>query len=369
MIKKKLRVNTNQKSYDILIGNNLINNAGNFLQNHIKNQRVFVITNKTINKLYYTSLEKSLTKKNIKTYKIIIGEGENHKNIKTINSICSTLLNYKINRDDTLIAFGGGVIGDIVGFTASITLRGVNFIQIPTTLLAQVDSSVGGKTGINTKVGKNLIGTFFQPNLVLADVSLLRSLSHREFLAGYAEVIKYGLIMDKSFFNWLLKNERGISKREVKYIIEIVFRSCKNKAKIVNKDENEKNIRALLNFGHTFGHAIESLNNYKKSIIHGEAVSVGILMAIELSLLEGKIKKEIEEKVKAHFHQMQLKSSIPNKLKSKISVPKFINAMQSDKKVKDNTLNLILLNEVGNAIIVNNFSKSNLRKVIKKHIE
>ena len=201
----------------------------------------------------------------------------------------------RVDRNDTLIAFGGGVIGDIVGFTASITLRGINFIQIPTTLLSQVDSAVGGKTGVNTKEGKNLIGTFYQPKLVISDVSLLKSLPKREILSGYAEIIKYGLIMDKRFLNWLLDNESKLMTFNKKYLIEAVFHSCKNKAIIVRKDEKEKNIRAILNLGHTFGHAIEAINNYQKSLTHGEAVSIGILMALDMSSLQGNsLNKNIE---------------------------------------------------------------------------
>ena len=367
-MKKTLEVKTGTDEYKILIGDNILLSSGSLIKKKLINPRVFIITNKLIYKLYGKKLENSLKKNKISFNKIIINDGEKYKNIKTINLITSKLLKYKVDRNDTLIAFGGGVIGDIVGFSASITLRGINFIQIPTTLLSQVDSAVGGKTGVNTKEGKNLIGTFYQPKLVISDVSLLKSLPKREILSGYAEIIKYGLIMDKRFLNWLLDNESKLMTFNKKYLIEAVFHSCKNKAIIVRKDEKEKNIRAILNLGHTFGHAIEAINNYQKSLTHGEAVSIGILMALDMSSLQGNSLNKNINKIKDHFQKLKMKTKIPNNIKRKTSLKKFKETMNSDKKVKNNHINLILLRNLGKAYLANRYSNRKLDSVINEYI-
>ena len=283
MNKKILKVATSQGKYSIIIGHNTISDIGKYLKPILNNNRVFIISSRRIAKIYKGKLLNILNKNNIDAIFIVIKDGENQKNFDTISKISNTLLKKGIDRNDALIAFGGGVIGDITGFVSSITLRGVKFIQIPTTLLAQVDSSVGGKTGINTSHGKNLIGTFFQPKIVIIDINFLVTLPRRELLSGYAEIIKYGLIMDRSFFKWLVSNGKNVLKLDRKVLIKSIYYSCKNKAKIVNKDEKEKNIRALLNLGHTFGHAIESINKYKQNINHGEAVSIGMVFALKLS--------------------------------------------------------------------------------------
>ncbi len=366
MMKKTLDVKAGNIKYKIFIGNNILQTSGLLIKSKLINQRVFIITNKLINKLHGNKLENSLKKNKISFSKIIINDGESYKSIDTVNVIISRLLKQKVDRNDTLIAFGGGVIGDIVGFVASITLRGINFIQIPTTLLSQVDSSVGGKTGINTLEGKNLVGTFYQPKLVISDVSLLKTLPRREILSGYAEIIKYGLIMDKKFLNWLLKNELKLKKFNDKYLIEAVFHSCKNKAIIVRKDEKEKNIRAILNLGHTFGHAIEAIKNYHKSLTHGEAVSIGILMALDMSSEDGKISDF--HKIKAHFKRLKMRTSIPNNIKNKTTLKKFKNIMSLDKKVKNNHVNLILIKNLGKAYVANKYSKDKLDNVIKNYI-
>ena len=368
MMKKILKVETGKINYKIFIGNNILSNSGNIIKRELINSRVFIITNKLVNKFYGKKLEKSLKKNKISYNKIIINDGEQYKNIDTINFITSKLLKYKVDRNDTLIAFGGGVIGDLVGFAASITLRGINFIQIPTTLLSQVDSSVGGKTGINTREGKNLIGTFYQPRLVISDISLLKTLPKREILSGYAEVIKYGLIMDKKFLNWLIKNEIKLQKFDQKYLIEAVFHSCKNKAIIVRKDEKEKNIRAILNLGHTFGHTIEALNKYHKSLTHGEAVSIGILMALDMSSENGKTSKINFDKIKTHFMRLKMKTTIPSNIRNKTTLKKFKEIMSSDKKVKNNHINLILIKNLGKAYMTNKYSINKLDGIIKKYI-
>lgn len=362
---KTLKVTTPLKKYNIIIGNNIIASSGKYSKKYLKSDRVFIVTNKLLKSLYLKKIKNSFVKHGITVSEIIINDSESKKNLESVKILTSHLLKNKVDRNDTLIALGGGVIGDLVGFVASITLRGINFIQIPTTLLSQVDSSVGGKTGVNTPLGKNLIGSFYQPALVISDVGILKSLNKREVLSGYAEVIKYGIIMDKAFFNWLLKNDKHFLNQNANYLIEIVYKSCKNKAKIVNQDEKEKNIRALLNLGHTFGHAIEALNNYKKTVVHGEAVAIGIIMALELSFLEGKISKDIINKIESHFDKIGIKRKIPNQLKRHLNTSQFIEAMSSDKKVKNKKINLILCKSIGEAYITDTFKHKNMKKVIK----
>ncbi len=362
---KTLKVTTPLKKYNIIIGNNIIASSGKYSKKYLKSDRVFIVTNKLLKSLYLKKIKNSFVKHGITVSEIIINDSESKKNLESVKILTSHLLKNKVDRNDTLIALGGGVIGDLVGFVASITLRGINFIQIPTTLLSQVDSSVGGKTGVNTPLGKNLIGSFYQPALVISDVGILKSLNKREVLSGYAEVIKYGIIMDKVFFNWLLKNDKHFLNQNANYLIEIVYKSCKNKAKIVNQDEKEKNIRALLNLGHTFGHAIEALNNYKKTVVHGEAVAIGIMMALELSFLEGKISKDIINKIESHFDKIGIKRKIPKQLKQHLNTSKFIEAMSSDKKVKNKKINLILCKSIGEAYITDTFKHKNMKKVIK----
>ena len=365
MKNKILLVPLKNQSYKIIIGNDIIRNAGTIIKRVIKKPKVFIVTNKLLKKHHLSKLLISLKKSKIEYKTILINDGEKEKNISTVKKISDELLNSKIDRDDTLIAFGGGVLGDIVGFVASITLRGVDFIQIPTTLLAQVDSSVGGKTGVNTSHGKNLIGTFNQPILVLSDVSLLKTLDKRELKAGYSEIIKYALIMDDNFFSWLDKNFKKIDQVSDSKLIEAVYRSCKNKAHIVKMDVRESGVRAYLNYGHTFGHALEKLNNYRDTIKHGEAVSIGMLMASYMSFLEGHLSDKELNKINDQFRNTSLLTVIPKKLKDKLSTSVIQNTMLSDKKVKNGKINLVLLKKIGKAFVTNKYKQNNLKKVIK----
>ena len=368
MNKKTLKINTNQNTYQIIIGKNTLSNLGKYLKPYLINKRVFIITNKTVSSLYSKKLEQILKKQKIVTTFIILKDGEGEKNFKTIAKLSNFLLKKDIERNDSIIAFGGGVIGDIAGFVASITLRGIQCIQIPTTLLSQVDSSIGGKTGVNTPQGKNLIGTFFQPKIVIIDVNLLSTLPKRELLSGYAEILKYGLIMDSNFYKWLEINGKKIIAGDQNKIIEAIYNSCKNKAKIVSKDEKEKNVRALLNFGHTFGHAIELLNNYKKNINHGEAVSVGMIFALKLSRELDLINEKSFKRVLNHFENVGLPLFLSKSFKNKISLQIFLSAMMKDKKVKKGKINLILLKRIGKSFITNKFPSKQLNKVILSQI-
>jgi len=369
MNKKVLKVTTPQGKYPIIIGHNIIADIGTYLKPILKNNRVFIVTSKKVIKIYKKKLLNILNKNNISAELIIINDDEKQKNFNTISKISNTLLKKGIDRNDSLIAFGGGVIGDITGFVSSITLRGIRFIQIPTTLLAQVDSSVGGKTGVNTSQGKNLIGTFFQPKVVIIDTNFLSSLPKRELLSGYAEIIKYGLIMDHAFFKWLELNGRKIIRLDKRILIRSIYNSCRNKAKIVNKDEKEKNVRALLNLGHTFGHAIESINKYKKNINHGEAVSIGIVFALKLSQELNHLSGKTVDKTIDHLKNVGLPTALPPSFKKKTNLKQFLSAMQKDKKVKKGKINLVLLKKIGKAFVTNKFSEEKLNKVILSQIK
>ena len=368
MKNKKLHISTFNKKYPIIIGSNIFKNFRKYIFPYISNNRIFILTDKNITEIFKRDLNKIKKDKKLSIDIIILGTGEKQKNIKNINMICNALLKKNISRDDTIIALGGGVVGDITGFVSSIVLRGINYIQIPTTLLSQVDSSVGGKTGINSKYGKNLIGSFYQPSLVLIDINFLTKLNDREMTAGYAEIFKYSLIFDIKFFNWLITNGKKVMNRNKEALIYAIFHSCRCKAKIVSLDEKEKNIRALLNFGHTFGHVIEQTNEYKTNINHGEAVAMGMIMALKLSSEINLISINELNKIINHFKLLNLPTSIPNSLKKNLSLKKFINVMNKDKKTKNNIINLILLKKIGKAYQTNKFSNKLLNKTIKDSI-
>ena len=369
MNKKVLQVRTDQGKYPIIIGNNTILDLGIYLKPFLINKRVFVITSNKVIKIYKKKLLRILKKNNIEAFFIVLKDGEDQKNIDTISKISNTLLKKGIDRNDSIIAFGGGVIGDIAGFVSSITLRGMQLVQIPTTLLSQVDSSVGGKTGVNTSQGKNLIGTFFQPKVVIIDISFLSSLPRRELLSGYAEILKYGLIMDFNFYKWLEFNGKKVTNLNKKSLIQAIYNSCKNKAKIVNEDEKERNVRALLNFGHTFGHAIESINKYKKNINHGEAVSIGMVFALKLSQKLNLLNVKTVEKIIKHFKDVGLPTILPRSFRKRVTLKKFLSVMKKDKKVKRGRVNLILLKKIGKAFISNQFSEKKLNEVILSQIK
>lgn len=365
---KTLKISTTNKSYPIIIGSNIFRNFNKFIKPYISSNKMFIITDKNINNLFKKELDRIKKNKEILTEVIIIGVGERQKSMRNINSLCDKFLKKGISRNDTVIALGGGVVGDITGFVSSIVLRGVNFIQIPTTLLAQVDSSVGGKTGVNSRYGKNLIGSFYQPSLVLIDTNFLLKLSSREMIAGYAEIFKYGLISDIKFFKWLLTNGQKIMKKDKDSLIHAIYQSCRNKSEIVNLDEKENDIRALLNFGHTFGHVIEQTNDYKTNLNHGEAVAIGMVMASKLSASMNLISSNACDKIIKHFESVNLPTSIPKSLRNKLSVKKFLSVMMKDKKTKNNKINLILLKKIGEAFQTNKFSNKLLISVIKNSI-
>ena len=362
---KIIKLKSKNINYSILIGNGIYKNTGNIVKKYLLKKRVFIVCDQVVYNLYKKSLSASFKQANIEAIFISIKVDEKRKNISTVSKLASKILSLDIDRKDTIIAFGGGILGDIVGFTASIVLRGINYIQIPTTLLSQVDSSVGGKTGVNSSNGKNLLGSFYQPKLVIIDTDFLNSLPRRELIAGYAEIIKYGIIIDNRFYKWLLRNGSKVIDGDQRARVYAIHRSCLNKSKIVEADEKENGIRALLNLGHTFGHAIESINGYKKNIIHGEAVAIGIKFATKLSYLEGYIGIKDYKEIVDHFKDIGLKTNLPKKLKS-INAKKFISEMLKDKKTVNKKMTLILVKKIGEAFVKKNYHQKKLLKLFKE---
>ena len=357
---KTINIDLGDRSYPIYVGDQLIDNP-TILLNHIHTHTVVVVTNTTVAPLYLDTVTQSLGD-NTHIIPIILPDGEQYKNTETLNTIYEVLLKNKCDREVMLIALGGGVIGDITGFAAASFMRGVKFIQIPTTLLSQVDSSVGGKTGINHALGKNMIGAFYQPQCVIADVGLLKTLPDRELSAGLAEVIKYGLIRDAAFFVWLEKTMPSLINKDPSSLIEAVIRSCENKADVVAQDEFEssKGIRATLNLGHTFGHAIEHAMGYG-NWLHGEAVAAGMVMAAFLSQELGWLKPDEFDRTKQLIANANLPINPPD-----IPVDQFMGLMQSDKKSQRGRIHLILQKTIGDAILTSDYPEAALRKTLQQ---
>lgn len=360
---KKININLGYKKYSIIIDKGILSSISSAHKLKFANSKAFIITDKNVSKLYLKTIIASFNKKKIHCFNYTISVGEKSKSFEVLQKLSNKILKDKINRNDVIYALGGGIVGDLAGFLSSIILRGVRYVQIPTTLLSQVDSSVGGKTAINTSVGKNLIGTFCQPDFVYIDTNTLKSLSNQEYLAGYAEVIKYGVINDKAFFNWLNLNYKKIKNRNNSIINELIYRCCKNKAKIVADDERESGKRMLLNLGHTFAHAIEAELNF--SIKHGQAVAVGILMSLHLSVTLGYSNTQDFLRILEHLKKM----SLPTKLKDLSSkknwaAKNLINKMQNDKKIINNKLKFILCKGIGNAFISDKVTNANIIKTI-----
>jgi len=357
---KTINIDLGDRSYPIYVGDQLIDNP-TILLNHIHTHTVVVVTNTTVAPLYLDTVTQSLGD-NTHIIPIILPDGEQYKNTETLNTIYEVLLKNKCDREVMLIALGGGVIGDITGFAAASFMRGVKFIQIPTTLLSQVDSSVGGKTGINHALGKNMIGAFYQPQCVIADVGLLKTLPDRELSAGLAEVIKYGLIRDAAFFVWLEKTMPSLINKDPSSLIEAVIRSCENKADVVAQDEFEssKGIRATLNLGHTFGHAIEHAMGYG-NWLHGEAVAAGMVMAAFLSQELGWLKPDEFDRTKQLIANANLPINPPD-----IPVDQFMGLMQSDKKSQGGHIHLILQKTIGDAILTSDYPEAALRKTLQQ---
>jgi 3-dehydroquinate synthase len=349
---RTLEVDLGERSYPIYIGAALIDEPA-FYRPHIRARQVMIVSNETVEPLYLERVKAAL--RGLDVAEVILPDGERYKDLTTWNRIFNALLAHRFSRDCTLVALGGGVIGDMAGFAAACYQRGVAFIQVPTTLLAQVDSSVGGKTGVNHPAGKNMIGAFHQPRAVIADTETLSTLPQRELAAGLAEVIKYGLIRDPEFFDWLEANTAALLAREAPVLAEAIDRSCRNKAEVVAADELESGQRALLNLGHTFGHAIEAASGYG-NWLHGEAVAAGMAMAAGMSQRLGWIDADSEARIRRVIAGFGLPVEAP----PSIPAERWLELMAVDKKVQAGMLRLVLLRSVGHAVVSTDFSTDDL---------
>jgi len=355
---RQLSVELGDRSYPIYVGEDLFKSVD--LQSLIKGKQVMIVTNETIAPLYLEDLKRQLP--DLQVDEVILPDGESFKTLEHLNSIFDALLSMRHNRTTTLIALGGGVVGDMTGFAAASYQRGVDFIQIPTTLLSQVDSSVGGKTGVNHPLGKNMIGAFYQPKAVLADTKILRTLPPRELAAGLAEVIKYGFIYDEAFLTWIEEHIDQLNALDPKAMAEAIYRSCEIKAEVVAQDEREGGIRAILNLGHTFGHAIETDRGYG-TWLHGEAVAAGTQMAADLSHRIGWLSDADLERVR----RILAAAHLPTEPPSEISPERFIELMSVDKKVLDGRIRLVLLKRLGEAVVTDAFEPQLLQATLEQY--
>ncbi len=346
-----------ERSYPIRIGEGLLDQA-ELLLPHLEQKRVAVVTNTTVGGLYLERFLRGLARTGVTALPIVLPDGEEHKNWQTLNGVFDDLLGARCERATTLVALGGGVIGDIGGFAAAVYQRGMPFVQVPTTLLAQVDSSVGGKTAINHPLGKNMIGAFYQPRLVLADIGTLDTLPDRELSAGLAEIVKYGLIRDADFLDWLEANMARLRQRSREAMIHAIVRSCKHKAEVVAADERESGERALLNLGHTFGHAIESGLGYGQWL-HGEAVAAGTVLAAELSARMGLLARADVERTRRLLRAAGLPVVAP-----RLGAERYLTLMGHDKKVQSGRLRLVLLRRLGEAFVTAEFPHDKLVEVL-----
>jgi len=354
---KTLQVDLGARSYPIYIGQALLGKS-KWIAPYVKGQQVLVVTNETVAPLY---LEKALSAfADYQTAEVILPDGEKYKTLESLNPIFETLLERHFDRQTTLVALGGGVVGDIAGFAAAAYQRGIPFIQIPTTLLAQVDSSVGGKTGVNHALGKNMIGAFHQPNCVVIDINTLQTLDDRQLSAGLAEVIKYGLINDLGFFEWLENHAADLLARDSQTLSYAIAQSCQDKATLVAEDERENGRRALLNLGHTFGHAIETGMGYGQ-ILHGEGVAIGMVLAAQMSAQLGWINQTDVSRVMALIEKMNLPTDQPEQM----TAEKMLGIMQVDKKVRQGKIRLVLLEKLGQAVITDDYDPKVLNETLK----
>ena len=361
---ENVRVELENLSYDILIGEDLISNFPNCLNVALNRNFIALVTDKTVENLHLPKLLEALSEAGVETKTLSIDPGEGSKSWKTLQMTVDWMLKSKIERNDLVVAFGGGVVGDLVGFAAAILRRGIRFIQCPTSLLAQVDSSVGGKTGINSIHGKNLVGAFYQPSQVISDISTLKTLKDRDFLAGYGEVVKYGLLGDFDFFCWLEKNFIKVKERDTQTLTKAVAHSCEMKAEIVINDEKEHGNRALLNLGHTFCHALEAATGYSERILHGEGVAIGCILAFDLSAKMGLTSQEDPVRVKKHFSEMGMINSIKEISGILPDADILVELMFQDKKVVNGKLNLILAKGIGKAFIARDIDPKLIKSVI-----
>ena len=366
MKKIKLNVKTKSKEYPIIIGKNIISQTSNILKlNNFNFEKILIVIDTKIPKKKIEILKKKFAHKKIVVH--LFKANEKNKNLKSINLILDKLFKFNFNRNDCIISFGGGITGDVSGFAASIFKRGLKFINIPTTLLAQVDSSIGGKTGVNNKYGKNLIGSFMQPDLVLSDVNMLSSLPKRELNCGYGEILKHSIISNVKTFNYLKKNFPKIIKLKSPFIERAISDSCKIKRNIVQQDEKEKNLRKILNLGHTFAHAYEATLSYSKKLNHGEAVILGIISSAKFSLDNNILNKSDYEKIINHIDHLNISKNINFYFKKK-DTNTIIKYMKTDKKNNSSKINLILIKKIGKVLLNFKFDQSKIKKFLSREL-
>jgi 3-dehydroquinate synthase len=355
-----IRVELGERSYDIAIGSNIIEGIGESLSSLRLSPKIALISNPTVFSLYGEQVSDEVRKAGFDLLTVTIPDGEQYKNLATLKNIYDELLKFRLDRKSALIALGGGVVGDITGFVAATYMRGIAYVQIPTTLLAQVDSSVGGKTGIDHELGKNMIGAFWQPKLVWIDVETLQTLPQREFLSGLAEVIKYGVIWDDNLFDFLEENKDKILNLDRDALAYLIKRSCEIKAEVVSKDERESGLREILNYGHTIGHAIETVTKYRR-FLHGEAVAIGMHIEAWLSVILDLADKDQVSRIKALIDSYGLPSAIP----SDVNVSSLFLSMQLDKKAVAGELKFILPEKIGNVRIQKGVPEKSIRESLQ----
>ncbi len=362
MKKIEIKVKTKSKIYPIIIGKNIISQIPKILKtNNINFEKCLIVVDKRIPKIKLNILKKKIVSK--KKIILFFNANEKNKNFQSVDLILSKLFKFNFNRNDCVISFGGGIVGDVSGFAASIFKRGLKFINIPTTLLSQVDSSIGGKTGVNNKYGKNLVGSFMQPDLVISDVNMLNSLPKRELICGYGEILKHAIIKDKKNFNYLKKNFSKILKLKSPFIEKTIADSCKVKRDVVERDEKEKNLRKILNLGHTFAHAYEAAYSYSKKLNHGEAVILGIISSSKFSIKNNILNKNDYNQIINHIINLKIKLNLNYYFKKK-DINLIIKYMKSDKKNTSSKINLILIKKIGKVVTNLSFNQ----KIIKKFL-
>ena len=365
MVHRSVHVALGSRAYDVEIGPDLLAGAGARIAPLLRRPRVAVVTDETVAGLHLDALRDGLAQAGIDMVTLALPPGESTKCWAQFTRTVEWLLDQKVERSDVIIAFGGGVIGDLAGFAAAVLRRGVRFVQIPTSLLAQVDSSVGGKTGINAPQGKNLIGAFHQPSLVLADTAVLGTMTPRDFLAGYGEVVKYGLLGDASFFEWLEGQGPALAAGDMAARVQAVTRSVQMKADIVARDETEQGDRALLNLGHTFCHALEAATGYSDRLLHGEGVAIGCALAFELSSRLGLCSQEDPSRVRAHLRAMGMKTDLADIPGDLPGASALLDLMGQDKKVVDGKLNFILVRAIGQAFVTSDVPRDAVMSVLE----
>jgi len=363
---EKVSVKIPNNNYDILIGKDSTKELGGFLTSN-NYSKIFLVTDQNISQYHLSYIQNIIDKSGVDYSTIVTEVGEKIKSFKYLEKLTDEILSKGVDRKSLIISFGGGVIGDLSGFAASILMRGIDFVQVPTTLLAMVDSSVGGKTAINSSLGKNLIGSFYQPKLVICDIRYLKTLSSRQFLCGYAEVIKYGFIEDKKLFKYLKDNHENIFKSKEEELIYIIKESCKIKADIVTKDEKENGVRALLNFGHTFGHIFETEAHYSNKILHGEAVALGMAMAADMSVNLGFLAQEECDEIVSYLQECGFILDV-EEFGFEFSRSNLITHLFKDKKVENKQLTFILLKKIGEAFIEKDVDLSEFEKVLDEYL-